>query len=84
MGFSMGHLLVVLLVVLLVFGTKRLRSIGGDLGGAIKGFRDAMNDGKEAETVAMKSPERIEHQSAHHTVDAAIAAKEQGINKGGV
>lgn len=83
MGFSIGHLLVVLLVVLLVFGTKRLRSIGGDLGGAIKGFRDAMNDGKEAETVAMKSPERIEHQSARHTVDAAIA-KEQGINKGGV
>lgn len=84
MGFSMGHLLVVLLVVLLVFGTKKLRSIGGDLGGAIKGFRDAMNDGKEAETVAMKSSERIENQPVRNTVDAAIAAKEQGINKGGV
>lgn len=43
-GISLWQLLIVLLIVVLVFGTKRLKSIGGDLGGAVKGFRKAMND----------------------------------------
>ncbi|MFC4728696.1 Sec-independent protein translocase subunit TatA [Coralloluteibacterium thermophilus] len=43
-SFSIWHWLVVLVVVLLVFGTKRLRNIGEDLGSAIKGFRKGMND----------------------------------------
>lgn len=47
MGLSIGHLLVVLLVVLLVFGAKRVRTLGGDLGAAVKGFRDAMADDKD-------------------------------------
>ncbi len=82
MGFSIGHLLVVLLIVLLVFGAKKLRSIGGDLGGAIKGFRDAMADGKEAEAAVAKSPERIDNQVARGVIDAAPAGKEQNLNKG--
>ena len=48
-GISMWQLLIVLLIVVVIFGTKRLRSIGGDLGGAVKGFRKAMTDA-EAET----------------------------------
>lgn len=47
MGFSIPHLLVVLAIVMLVFGTKRLRNLGGDLGGAIKGFRTAMKEGED-------------------------------------
>jgi sec-independent protein translocase protein TatA len=46
MGISIGHLLLTLLVVVLVFGTKKLRNIGSDLGGAIKSFRQAMQDGE--------------------------------------
>ena len=42
MGFSVSHLLVVLAIVLVIFGTKRLKNIGTDLGGAIKGFRTAV------------------------------------------
>jgi len=38
------QLLIILLIVLVIFGTKRLRSLGSDLGGAVKGFRSAMND----------------------------------------
>jgi sec-independent protein translocase protein TatA len=45
MGFSIGHLLVVLLIVALLFGTKKLRNIGGDLGAALKSFKDAMRSG---------------------------------------
>ena len=44
MGFSIPHLLVVLAIVILVFGTKRFKSIGSDLGESIKGFRHALKD----------------------------------------
>ncbi len=44
MGISVWQLLIVLAIVLVLFGAKRLRNIGGDLGGAIKGFRKAMKD----------------------------------------
>jgi sec-independent protein translocase protein TatA len=44
MGISITQLMIVLVIVLVLFGTKRLRNIGGDLGGAIKGFRSAMKE----------------------------------------
>lgn len=47
-GLSLGHILVVLLVVVLVFGTKKLGTIGADLGEAIKGFRKAMASNDDA------------------------------------
>ncbi len=43
-SFSIWHWLIVLVVVLLVFGTKKLKNIGSDLGGAVKGFKDAMKE----------------------------------------
>ena len=43
-GISMWQLLILLVIVVLVFGTKKLRNLGGDLGGAIKGFRKGMED----------------------------------------
>jgi sec-independent protein translocase protein TatA len=55
MGLSVTHLLVVLGIVIIVFGTKRLRNIGGDLGGAIKGFRTAMKEGDDS-TDAGRAP----------------------------
>ncbi len=45
-GISMWQLLILLLIVVLVFGTKRLRNMGGDLGAAVKGFRKGMEDVK--------------------------------------
>jgi len=53
--FSIGHLLVVLLVVILVFGTKKLRNIGSDLGDAIKGFRQSMREGEREEDFSKSS-----------------------------
>lgn len=44
MGFGVTELLILLLIVALLFGTKKLRSMGGDLGSAVKGFRSAMKD----------------------------------------
>lgn len=55
-GFSIWHWLIVLLVVVLVFGTKKLRNIGEDLGSAVKGFKEGM---KEEEKEADKPAERV-------------------------
>lgn len=51
-GLSLTELLVILAIVLLLFGTKKLRNLGGDLGGAIKGFRKAMTDEEKADAEA--------------------------------
>ena len=47
-SFSIWHWLIVLLIVVMVFGTKKLRNMGADLGGAVKGFKDGMRDGSAA------------------------------------
>ena len=49
MGIGMKELLVILAIALLVFGAKKLKTIGQDLGGAVKGFKKAMNEGDEEE-----------------------------------
>jgi len=45
--FSIQHLLILLLIIVLVFGTKNLRNIGSDLGAAVRNFKKSMNDGEE-------------------------------------
>jgi sec-independent protein translocase protein TatA len=52
-SFSIWHWLIVLLIVVLVFGTKKLKNIGSDLGGAVKGFKDGVRDGS---TTASSDP----------------------------
>lgn len=47
-SFSIWHWLIVLLIVIMVFGTKKLKNIGSDLGGAVKGFKDGMREGGSA------------------------------------
>jgi sec-independent protein translocase protein TatA len=44
-SFSVWHWMIVLVIVMLVFGTKKLRNVGSDLGGAVKGFKDGMKSG---------------------------------------
>ena len=57
-SFSIWHWLVVLLIVVLVFGTKKLKNIGSDLGSAVKGFKDGVKDGDKpaAEAAAQPTP----------------------------
>jgi sec-independent protein translocase protein TatA len=54
-GLSIWHWLIVLLVVVLIFGTKKLRNIGQDLGGAVKGFKEGMKSGDAAATAAKEA-----------------------------
>lgn len=65
MGISIWQLVIVLGIVVLLFGTKKLRNLGGDLGGAIKGFKGAMKDGaakadEDAAKLAKKDDNIIE------------------------
>ena len=53
---SIWHWLIVLLIVVLVFGTKKLKNMGSDLGGAVKGFKDGMRDGSAPEGTGTTPP----------------------------
>ena len=54
MGIGMRELLIILLVVLVVFGAKKLRTVGSDLGAAVRGFKKAMNEGDEEQSAQQK------------------------------
>lgn len=59
-SFSIWHWLIVLLVVVVIFGTKKLRNIGSDLGSAVKGFKDGMKGaGEEAAAAAATPPQQV-------------------------
>jgi sec-independent protein translocase protein TatA len=72
-SFSIWHWLIVLLVIILVFGTAKLKNIGKDLGGAIKGFKEGMTEG----TAAPDPNKKVEEskQVAGQTID--VQAKEK-------
>ena len=55
-SFSIWHWLIVLLIVVMVFGTKKLKNMGSDLGGAVKGFKDGMKDGSTTADDAAAGP----------------------------
>jgi sec-independent protein translocase protein TatA len=71
-SFSIWHWLIVLLVVLVVFGTKKLRNVGTDLGGAVKGFKDAMGEEKN-------KPTELENQAEKTgtTIEGEVKNKQQ-------
>jgi sec-independent protein translocase protein TatA len=58
-GISIWQLLIILAIIIMIFGTKKLKNIGGDLGGAIKGFKKAMNEEPEE-----KDTKTISHNDA--------------------
>lgn len=69
-GISPLSLLLILAIVILLFGTKKLRNIGGDLGGAIKNFKKSVNDGDK------KAAEKMEA-DAGRVIDADVSVKEK-------
>jgi sec-independent protein translocase protein TatA len=69
-SFSIWHWLIVLLIVMLIFGTKKLRNMGADLGGAVRGFKDGMREGGEKPGDAATAP-----QVTGKTVDGEVKAK---------
>jgi sec-independent protein translocase protein TatA len=70
-SFSIWHWLIVLLIVVLVFGTKKLRNIGSDLGGAVKGFKEGVKTADE------EDPSSVPHQTGGRTIEADVREKAQ-------
>ncbi|GAB4266092.1 MAG: hypothetical protein Kow0065_16910 [Methylomicrobium sp.] len=64
MGMSVTQLLIILVIVIVLFGTKRLRNIGSDLGGAIKSFRSAIKEGEEDKQLAGGEQEKTKETSS--------------------
>jgi sec-independent protein translocase protein TatA len=58
MGIGFKELLIILAIALLIFGAKRLRTIGSDLGGAVRGFKKAMDEGEDDEKKQLTSPDQ--------------------------
>ena len=56
MGLSTTHLIIFLVIIVLIFGTKKLKNICSDLGGAVKGFKDGMKDGDKPADAAATTP----------------------------
>ena len=73
MGLSTTHLIIFLVIIVLIFGTKKLKNIGSDLGGAVKGFKDGMKDGeKPAEAEAVQPTQTVagpDKRAAGETID---------------
>ncbi len=72
---SIWHWLIVLLVVVLVFGTKKLKNIGSDLGGAVKGFKDGMKEGGTPEAEKPAAQVTQDKTVEKTTIDVEAKAK---------
>jgi sec-independent protein translocase protein TatA len=71
MGIGFRELLIILAIALLIFGAKRLRTIGSDLGAAVKGFKKAVNEGDEEESTQQLSGPAQKDADFHSTPDTA-------------
>ncbi|OGV76921.1 MAG: hypothetical protein A3I83_07305 [Methylotenera sp. RIFCSPLOWO2_02_FULL_45_14] len=72
-SFSIWHWLIVLLVVVLIFGTKKLRNIGSDVGGAVKNFKEAMDEGKSgSDAVQFHQEASLQHTAATDLIEAEV------------
>lgn len=78
-SFSIWHWLIVLLVVILIFGTKKLKNLGSDLGGAVKGFKDGVKGSQEGGDAAAAAPAPAQQVTAQksdaQTVDVEAKTK---------
>ena len=75
-GISIWQLLIVLGIIILIFGTKKLRNVGSDLGGAVKGFKDGMKDGA-TDADANAATGQVANQQAAEKATIDVEAKQK-------
>ena len=77
-AFSIWHWLIVLLIVVMVFGTKKLKNMGSDLGGAVKGFKDGMKDGGAGDSdAAAPAPGQVANQAVADKTTIDVEARQK-------
>jgi sec-independent protein translocase protein TatA len=75
-SFSVWHWLIVLVIVVLIFGTKKLKNMGSDLGGAVKGFKDGMRDGSTSADQPVPPSQQVSNKANDpNTVDVEAKSK---------
>ena len=74
-SFSIWHWLIVLVVVVLIFGTKKLKNVGADLGAAVKGFKDGMRDGAAAPDTPVPPAQQVTTSKATEADTVDVQAK---------
>jgi sec-independent protein translocase protein TatA len=79
MGISIWQLLIVLLIIVLLFGTKKIRNIGKDMGGALKGFRDAMDNRDSKQDNAQH--QELENNEVNRVIEGEVTDEETSIDK---
>lgn len=79
-GISIWQLLIILAIVLLLFGTKKLRNLGGDLGGAIRGFKKAVKEGEDEQSTAQED-KKIEERREGEVIDGEVTSREKSQDK---
>lgn len=80
MGISIWQLLIILAIVLVLFGAKRLKNVGSDLGGAIKGFKSAVKDEEEKKETDT-AEKKLEKKEGDNVFDVAAEEKKPSENK---
>ncbi|WP_028487404.1 Sec-independent protein translocase subunit TatA [Thiomicrorhabdus chilensis] len=80
MGISIWQLLIILAIVLVLFGAKRLRNVGSDLGGAIKGFKNAVKE-EDKKQDAEEQDKQLEKKEGDNVFDVAAEEKQPAENK---
>lgn len=76
MGISTTHLIIFLVIIVLIFGTKKLKNIGSDLGSAVKGFKDGVKDGTA--TATDKPAEQVTAEKREDTNTIDVEARRKG------
>ena len=76
-SFSIWHWLIVLLIVVMVFGTKKLKNMGGDLGGAVKGFKDGMKEGGQTADEKAAETGKVAHAPNADKTTIDVEAKQK-------
>ena len=69
-GLSIWHVVIFAIVVILLFGTSKLKNLGKDVGGAVKDFKKSIKEDDVAPTSSLNEPKTIEHQNGHSDVNS--------------
>jgi sec-independent protein translocase protein TatA len=76
-SFSIWHWLIVLLIVVMVFGTKKLKNMGSDLGSAVKGFKDGMKEGSQSTDEKAAPAGQVSHAQSADKTTIDVEAKQK-------
>jgi sec-independent protein translocase protein TatA len=80
MGLSVWQWLIVLIVIILVFGTKKLKNLGSDLGGAVKGFKEGLKEGKPGDQDLSSLESHTNNETNEKTETINVSAREKRKN----